>query len=1642
MAESVNGNMLTDVERQRIRQRLTRDQKPSTQLSSSYAIQWGDVFEKLGQPFDTTSIPLSKLHQMRRDPMIAFGLLFVKVPLIRAPWYIKAGDKNGPRPDVACVIDNALRDIYARFVFQYCNSLDYGYSAIVKRFKLMKPPWTYLDVEAKDGQYDKLAWDEGGINALVWDTFHALPPDDAQPHWTRRGEFNGIIYRRAEQPAWMQKEEGPNRADVPADWALWVTNEKDSVFGSLWGYPRTGYAYPYWWSYWFRWALADRHFEKDADPAMVIYYPPTEEGYDVDGNVIDYRALALQIGEAARSGSTIALPATLVEGLDGKQTNSREWEITTLQNVNNFAAFNEPFTYLDVAKLRSIMVPEQAFLEGRGGTSSRNVAETLGDVFFSSQAVLMEEIDSHINRFMIPQLIEANYPPDEEITAVKVTRGFQQTDVELGRQVIQLIGQTDPSSLDVDLRELLSQYGLPLKSPKQMAKEESDLDAEAGKFLKQQGDANAKPPADEKAGVTLSGQYYKPREVIYLSQELPPSVHYEDPAIVRLIAELRDEWVDEYGKQYDYAANTILAEGNNIELGVSDAVTRLLGKMVQTPAAAAAATNRVAGWLMSVMDIAGRRELARLNVKDAVFDMENPEIVQWSQQRAAQLVRNVNETTREELRKFLTEQLDKTQSPHDIADAIRTKFGKRWHSWKAERIARTEAQMAYNWATLQAYKQEGITQVIAHDAAIPSRSDPDCIARDGQVFDIDDAWVEQLKEHPNGTLGWSPVVNVPQLEVALVDEIPTGELATFDQDSGQITFRRDIDPMQRRDFIQAVREVVTRPQSVAPSPSHTPRTDARRGGRDPHHRVTPPTRTCRPSCRSSATAIEGDLLPLPGRLELGVWGRTQELLHPRWPKGTPLGGQWKSRGDLGLPHVENKTWDVGTPDGAGRGRAKRASLIQERATHSISSRPDEALKNIAEYKEKKAEIQAKVDSGDLEASMGALGMDLFDDLIKEAEAKAGSVSVRFKKREDLKPGEIVWQSEDRVPVRWTYKGDGVLGKVDDPSYETNAHEIVQPELPLGREKLWNYDGAVVEGYPLVFMHEGKMWSAERVTNEGDGEWFWAREVGSSKKTLKRFTPETEVELMSAPVMGVSSSIDFFKKVAQNQDAHLKLDAARSEAAHAWSKHIDARLSEIVGVKSNWNGHTKITQTTIPALGRKLWDCSVMLDGGPNSPNWTWPDTKNMTTVGYTSLIHEHIHAISMGSGWGDYDPFMYRDYMRYEEAVVEGLTRQIRSQMLPEDPPEFLKWMNQRDHVTGIRRFDQLYWTRVDRENGYHQWVQATDTIADMVGKSRLQFYIELIKEPPVRRRALIEKMAKDTKDPRVEKTVKAILDKVLDTKKDDKPLNNAASSVLKKVDVEFRPATEDERKALKIPPAWTDVYVTDHPTNPLRAFGRDSKGRTQRRYSAEFIEANKANKFARLAEFDKARDGILAATERDTSDSAMVVRLIALTGIRPGSTKDTGGDVKAYGATTLLKQHVTLNGDKVELDFIGKEGVQNHFEVEDTVLATWLRDKMALIKDGDEVFNASDQSARKWMAAHGGAGFLLKDFRTWLATAVALDLVQKTPPPPPSTKREYEKWRKAIATQVSKLLNNTPAMALSSYINPAVWDQLPPRSA
>ena len=246
----------------------------------------------------------------------------------------------------------------------------------------------------------------------------------------------------------------------------------------------------------------------------------------------------------------------------------------------------------------------------------------------------------------------------------------------------------------------------------------------------------------------------------------------------------------------------------------------------------------------------------------------------------------------------------------------------------------------------------------------------------------------------------------------------------------------------------------------------------------------------------------------------------------------------------------------------------------------------------------------------------------------------------------------------------------------------------------------------------------------------------------------------------------------------------------------------------------------------------------------------------------------------------------------------------------------------------------------------------------------------------------------------------------------------------------------------LHIPPTWTDVRYSTDPKAALLAVAKDSKGREQYMYSAEHKASQAALKFERVLSMehdipliDQQISVLRTSKDEGVAQHTEVSDLIRRTGIRPGSEDDTQAKVKAYGATTLEGRHVHVDDQGgVRLQFVGKKGVSIDIPVIDQKVSDSLRQRATQAGPGGQLFpRVSDGSLLNFVHGtldHGG--YKTKDFRTLLGTSSARDLVSQMKAP--ADQASYVRSVREVAQHVSRLLGNTPTVALQSYIAPQVF--------
>lgn len=246
--------------------------------------------------------------------------------------------------------------------------------------------------------------------------------------------------------------------------------------------------------------------------------------------------------------------------------------------------------------------------------------------------------------------------------------------------------------------------------------------------------------------------------------------------------------------------------------------------------------------------------------------------------------------------------------------------------------------------------------------------------------------------------------------------------------------------------------------------------------------------------------------------------------------------------------------------------------------------------------------------------------------------------------------------------------------------------------------------------------------------------------------------------------------------------------------------------------------------------------------------------------------------------------------------------------------------------------------------------------------------------------------------------------------------------------------------EALGVPPAYEDVWICPLHNGHLQATGRDVRKRKQYRYHMEWTAAQAETKFAGLVNFGDALPRIRRRVLRDLEGEAgeqsfalaSAVALIDRTAMRVGH-PDYARENGSYGALTLLGKHVRLDGNTIHLRFKAKGGKKVRRRMNDRTLARILTkindlpgaEVLGWIDDQGTSHSLSSSGLNTYLCdASGTEGVTAKTFRTWTGTLAAYEVAEKAP----ATIKE-------MAQAAADRLHNTPSIARSSYIHPAVID-------
>ncbi len=181
--------------------------------------------------------------------------------------------------------------------------------------------------------------------------------------------------------------------------------------------------------------------------------------------------------------------------------------------------------------------------------------------------------------------------------------------------------------------------------------------------------------------------------------------------------------------------------------------------------------------VVNFAEMGAGRAFRKVRGKAVSEEVLTPTILASALKRLGLRIVGINATSRDRIRDIIVAGLDADLSPSEmgralrgavkplegdtVGNALRQRLGDFGSELRAETIARTEMRVAQNGATIDAFGSEGVSMV----EMIDGDDDAECAARDGRTVSLEEAEQHMAAEHPNGTLDFAPVVNLPQKAV-------------------------------------------------------------------------------------------------------------------------------------------------------------------------------------------------------------------------------------------------------------------------------------------------------------------------------------------------------------------------------------------------------------------------------------------------------------------------------------------------------------------------------------------------------------------------------------------------------------------------------------------------------------------------------------------------------------------------------------------------------------------------------------------------------------------------------------------------------------------------------------------------------------
>jgi len=256
----------------------------------------------------------------------------------------------------------------------------------------------------------------------------------------------------------------------------------------------------------------------------------------------------------------------------------------------------------------------------------------------------------------------------------------------------------------------------------------------------------------------------------------------------------------------------------------------------------------------------------------------------------------------------------------------------------------------------------------------------------------------------------------------------------------------------------------------------------------------------------------------------------------------------------------------------------------------------------------------------------------------------------------------------------------------------------------------------------------------------------------------------------------------------------------------------------------------------------------------------------------------------------------------------------------------------------------------------------------------------------------------------------------------------------------------------IRIPPNYQDVKICLN-NSKILGYGYDDDNRKQVIYNPDFRDKQQVKKHKHLIEFGetlpeitKQMDIDLKGNDRKLKLISLILHLIQICDFRIGNETLTKKH-EHYGVSTLNCKHIKfLPNNYIEINFIGKKGVENYCKFQHKNIYKILKDLLkencnsknninsifAYLDDDNNEKKVTASDVNEYLKQFGN--FTSKNFRTWNANSYFiqnyLESISNEDKAKLNEEKTIKKHLNSSIEKVSLKLHNTKSVCKKEYLN------------